>query len=125
MLLLLWRRRGRGRVGIGFDDDDFLVGDDFFGGVEEGEAVGVVDGGGVFVVGEELECFCLESEGEFLEHFGDLRGFAVGDAIHFGHRLFVDLMLLLFVCLEIGDDSDSKEGSGRKGANGVWSEKGE
>lgn len=63
-------------VRVGFDDDDFLVGDDFFGGVEEGESiVGVVSGGAVFFVGEEFEGFGLEGESEFLEHFGDLRRF--------------------------------------------------
>ena len=84
-------------VGVGFDDDDFLVGDDFFGGVEEGEAIGVVRGGAVFV-GEEFEGLGLEGEGEFLEHLGDLRGF-VGVAIHFWHCLLAFLFPLF--CFEI------------------------
>ena len=62
------------------------VGDDFFGGVKEGETVDVVEerGSVVFFLGEEFEGFGLESEGEFLKHFGDLRGFG-GGAIHFRH----------------------------------------
>lgn len=57
-----------GGIGVGLDDDDFLVGDDLFGGVKERETVDVVKGRSVFV-GEEFKGFGLESEGEFLEHF--------------------------------------------------------
>lgn len=88
----LWQQRRWGGIvggiGVGFDDDDFLIGDDFFGGVKEGETVDVVEEGGsvvVFFLGEEFKGFGLESEGEFLEHFRDLRGFG-GGAIHFRHR---------------------------------------
>ena len=71
----LWQQRRWGGIvggiGVGFDDDDFLIGDDFFGGVKEGETVDVVEerGSVVFFLREEFKGFDLESEGKFLEHF--------------------------------------------------------
>lgn len=52
---------------IGFDYNDFLVGDEFFGGVEESEDI-IVFG----VVGEEFEGFGFDNVGEFVKHVGDL-----------------------------------------------------
>ncbi|GMN30956.1 hypothetical protein TIFTF001_003039 [Ficus carica] len=49
-----------------FDDDDFLVDDDFLCRAEEREAVG-----GGFFVGEEFEVFDFESENKLLKHLKD------------------------------------------------------
>lgn len=60
---------------IGLEDDNFLIGNEIFSGVEEGETVDVgwVIGGSL--IGEEFESFGLESDGELLEHFRDRWGF--------------------------------------------------